>query len=362
MAAFAAWMKKQGAECITQLVEPKINHCWELITFLRKMKSITPSQGELAAIPIEELLSLSKVEPSTLDDPTWFTTVFAKVEHHLADLLEGGNFPLQRDGKLDNVHHHVVLTAPALWALLHKLHICNVMDESAKINSGIKQVTEAVAEVNLAISIIEREAPATTLTKKIMAMSATLNAKRESIILQIVNQLTANVDTAQMTVLTCLANLPIAEDQVTALSTSEVPLTEAEEAALFTASQSVDAFLIHTHFLKCESRDIMKTRWFLENVCNVEKVCKHIQMCSLLLIAHTTFIMWMLWWSHVLPDECVWSHEYATAWSQMIQRLVISDGPRCSQIIPNEMDHGPMDHGPYDVTLFWVPALESCWC
>ena len=278
MAAFAAWVKKQGAECIKQLVEPRVIHCWGLIMFIRKMQSTTPSQGELAEIPIEELLALPQIDQSTIEDPAWMTATLGKMDHLLSELLEGGNFPLQRDGKLDNVHHHLVLAVPSLFALLHKLHLCDAMDESAKIDSGIKQVTAAAAEVNLAVSVLEREAPSSTLTKKVAALRATLSTKRESIILNIVNQLGTNVEAAQKIVLDCMANLPVTEEQVITLSTSDKPLTEEEQATLFKASQSVGALPIHTHFLKCESHDIMKTCWFLEDVCNVEKVCKHIQM------------------------------------------------------------------------------------
>ena len=101
-------------------------------------------------------------------------------------------------------------------------------------------MTAAAAEVNLAVSIIQREAPLSTLTKKIVAMSETLSANRQSIILKIVDQLSTNVEAAQKIVVNGMANLPIPEDQVITLATSDVPLAEADKATLFKASQSVN--------------------------------------------------------------------------------------------------------------------------
>lgn len=221
------------------MVEPRVAHCWEIMMFIRKMQSTTPSQGELANIPIAELLSLPKIDISTIEDAGWMTTSLGKVDR-LSELLEGGTFPFQREGSLDNVHHHLAMAAPSLWDLLHKLHLCDIMDDNTKIDSGIKQVTAAAAEVNLAVSIIQREAPLSTLTKKIVAMSETLSAKRQSIILKIVDQLSTNVEAAQKIVVNGMANLPIPEDQVITLATSDVPLAEADKATLFKASQSVN--------------------------------------------------------------------------------------------------------------------------
>ena len=92
-------------------IEAKNSHCWPIILWLRKMKSITPMKGELENIPLEDLVSIVTAEPSLVDDSIpiakWFVKVLAVLNTDVLQTLPGDALPLTRDGKLDNVHYHL---------------------------------------------------------------------------------------------------------------------------------------------------------------------------------------------------------------------------------------------------------------
>ena len=245
---FGTWLQQQVNECIVRQMEQKIDHCWPTMLWIRKSKSTTPMQGELGDIPLEELVSLTTAEPSLVEDSIqnakWCVTVLSA----MSKTLESEAFPLTRDGKRDNVHYHLLMVAPSIWVVLHKLSNCKRMDATVQAQSGIKQITTAEAELNHAISIIEKDAPAATLTKKLKATADTLKSLREGMVWCIMDVLMKNITSTEALVTSCLDKLPMSPDDITKLCDTPERLTEAEEVSLHAASQSVDAFPIHTHF------------------------------------------------------------------------------------------------------------------
>ena len=250
MNKFGAWLQHQVTECIVRQSEQKIAHCWPTILWIRKSKSSTPMQGEFADIPFDELVSLATTEPSLVEDSIqtakWCVTVLSA----MSKTLENEAFPLTREGKRDNVHRHLLMVAPAMWVVLHKLSNCKRMDATEQAKSGVKQITTAEAELNHAISIIEKDAPAATLTKKLKAMADTLKSLREGVVWGIMEVLMKNITSTEALVTSCLDKLPMSPDEITKLCETTERLTEAEEVSLYAASQSVDAFPIHTHFFQ----------------------------------------------------------------------------------------------------------------
>ena len=174
----------------------------------------------------------------------WCVTVLSA----MSKTLENEAFPLTREGKRDNVHRHLLLVAPAMWVVLHKLSNCKRMDATEQAKSGVKQITTAEAELNHAMSIIEKDAPTGILTNKLKAMAVTLKSLREGMVWGIMEVLMKNITSTEDRITSCLDKLPMSPDEITKLCETTERLTEAEEVSLYAASQSVDVFPIHTHF------------------------------------------------------------------------------------------------------------------
>ena len=251
MKKFGEWVVQQFVECVVMQIEAKSSHCWPIILWLRKMKSITPMKGELENIPLEDLVSIVTAEPSLVDDSIpiakWFVKVLAVLNTDVLQTLPGDALPLTREGKLDNVHYQLLMAAPSVWVLMHKTWNCKRMDAAGQASSGIKQITEAEAELNHVMSIIEKDAPEANLTKKLKAMRDTMKSLREGMVWNIMEVLMTDITDTEALITSCLAKLPMTPDDITKLCETTESLTEAEEVSLYAASQSVDAFPIHAH-------------------------------------------------------------------------------------------------------------------